>query len=622
MTQPHLVGGRYELGVLLGYGGMAEVHKGRDIRLGRDVAVKVLRSDLARDPSFQNRFRREAQAAAGLNHPAIVAVYDTGEDGDPAGRDDIPAPYIVMEFVEGRTLREVVKSEGPLPAKRAMEIVAEVSGALDFSHRSGIVHRDIKPANVMITNTGAVKVMDFGIARAMADNAATVTATSAVIGTAQYLSPEQARGESVDARSDVYSTGCLLYELLVGHPPFTGDSPVAVAYQHVREDPRIPSSENPTIPKALDSIVMKALAKNPLNRYQTAGEMRTDLQRAIAGQAVEAESIMTDEERTQFISSAQASAPKHGVLTPVDDDEDDQHGHRGAVIWTAVILALLLVIGVSAYALLKANKKGSGPTQYAVPSLVGLSATAAENAIRLAHLTINSNHEDSNGPCTSGAAGTPANVTSIAVKQVCTQDPAATSMVAEGTSVSFTIYAGPADVEVPQVTNMTCAEAQAILNKKGLVGKCKQVDSTSTAGQVLEQNPPPLGSAKPGGTVTLTVSNGKAKLPSVAGMTYDAARTKLQQAGWLNVKSQEAVVYAPYKVGQVMSMNPAQGSSVTQDTAIVLTVAIPKPLPQCSESASPSASASASASGSASSSASGSASSSSASATASPTCTP
>ncbi|MCW2523524.1 MAG: hypothetical protein JWO63_1859, partial [Frankiales bacterium] len=274
MTQPRLVGGRYEIGELLGYGGMAEVHKARDLRLGRDVAVKVLRSDLARDPSFQNRFRREAQAAAGLNHPSIVGVYDTGEDGDPAGVDDAVSPYIVMEFVEGRTLREVLKSEGPLPPRRAMEIVAEICAALDFSHRSGIVHRDVKPGNVMITDTGAVKVMDFGIARALADNAATVTATSAVIGTAQYLSPEQARGESVDARSDVYSTGCLLYELLVGHPPFTGDSPVAVAYQHVRENPRIPSSENPAIPPALDSIVMKSLAKNQLNRYQSAGDMR------------------------------------------------------------------------------------------------------------------------------------------------------------------------------------------------------------------------------------------------------------------------------------------------------------------------------------------------------------
>ncbi|MDQ1701482.1 MAG: eukaryotic-like serine/threonine-protein kinase, partial [Frankiaceae bacterium] len=253
MTQPRLVGGRYEIGELIGYGGMAEVHRGRDVRLGRDIAIKVLRADLARDPAFLHRFRREAQSAAGLNHPSIVAVYDTGEESAPDGTS---VPFIVMEFVEGRTLRDVLKAEGHLPVGRAMEIVADVCGALDFSHRHGIVHRDIKPANVMITDAGAVKVMDFGIARALADNAATVTQTANVIGTAQYLSPEQARGESVDARSDVYSTGCLLYELVTGAPPFQGDSPVAVAYQHVRENPTTPSSRNAGVPPAVDSIIM------------------------------------------------------------------------------------------------------------------------------------------------------------------------------------------------------------------------------------------------------------------------------------------------------------------------------------------------------------------------------
>src|SRR3954451_9488782 len=259
MTQPRLVGDRYELGELIGYGGMAEVHRGRDSRLNRDVAIKVLRAELARDPSFLNRFRREAHSAAGLNHPSIVAVYDTGED---VTHDGASQPFIVMEFVEGRTLRDIVKAEGKLPVRRAMEIVADVCAALDFSHRNGIIHRDIKPANVMITPTGAVKVMDFGIARAVADNSATVTQTANVIGTAQYLSPEQARGESVDPRSDVYSTGCLLYELITGVPPFQGDSPVAVAYQHVREDPRAPPTVHPDIPRDGGRVGIKALAKN------------------------------------------------------------------------------------------------------------------------------------------------------------------------------------------------------------------------------------------------------------------------------------------------------------------------------------------------------------------------
>jgi len=299
MTTPRLLGSRYEIGETLGYGGMAEVHRGRDVRLGREVAVKVLRADLARDPSFQARFRREAQAAASLNHPAIVAVYDTGEE-DVYGNQ----PYIVMEYVEGRTLRDVLKIEGRLMPRRAMEIVADVCAALDFSHRNGIIHRDIKPGNVMITRTGAVKVMDFGIARAVADNAATVTQTAAVIGTAQYLSPEQARGETVDARSDVYSTGVLLFELITGSPPFTGDSPVAVAYQHVRENPPPPSTINPDVPPELDAIVLKAMAKNPANRYQSAGEMRADLIRAINGRPVEAEPVMTADEVTTVLGGA------------------------------------------------------------------------------------------------------------------------------------------------------------------------------------------------------------------------------------------------------------------------------------------------------------------------------
>ncbi|MFL6078254.1 MAG: Stk1 family PASTA domain-containing Ser/Thr kinase, partial [Mycobacteriales bacterium] len=301
MTDGRLLGGRYQLGGLLGYGGMAEVHRGRDLRLGRDVAIKVLRNDLARDSTFQARFRREAQNAAQLNHPAIVAVYDTGEDrfGEPGNEGTLP--YIVMEYVEGRTLREILQSEGRLLPERALEITADVCAALEFSHRNGIIHRDVKPGNVMVTRTGAVKVMDFGIARALSSTAATMTQTSAVIGTAQYLSPEQARGETVDARSDVYSTGCLLYELLVGHPPFTGDSPVAVAYQHVREDPIPPSHLNPDVSPSVDAVVLKALAKNPANRYQSAAEMRQDLVRAAAGRPVMATPIMASQGRTEIV---------------------------------------------------------------------------------------------------------------------------------------------------------------------------------------------------------------------------------------------------------------------------------------------------------------------------------
>jgi len=275
MTQPRLLGDRYELEGVVGRGGMAEVYRARDIRLDRVVAIKTLRADLARDQTFQARFRREAQSAASLNNPSIVAVYDTGEDLSTG----MPVPYIVMEYVDGRTVRDLLIEGHRLLPERALEIISGVLRALEYSHQAGIVHRDIKPGNVMVTRTGDVKVMDFGIARAMSDAQATMTQTAQVIGTAQYLSPEQARGERVDSRSDLYSTGCLMYELLTGRPPFTGDSPVAIAYQHVRENP---------IPPWADAIVLKAMAKSPNERYQTAAEMQADIQRAASGMQVAA----------------------------------------------------------------------------------------------------------------------------------------------------------------------------------------------------------------------------------------------------------------------------------------------------------------------------------------------
>src|SRR3954465_534272 len=288
MEEPRRLGGRYELGQVLGRGGMAEVYLAHDTRLGRTVAVKTLRADLARDPSFQARFRREAQSAASLNHPAIVAVYDTGEDYV----DSVSIPYIVMEYVDGSTLRELLHSGRKLLPERSLEMTIGILQALEYSHRSGIVHRDIKPANVMLTRNGQVKVMDFGIARAMGDSGMTMTQTSAVIGTAQYLSPEQAKGEQVDARSDLYSAGCLLYELLTVRPPFVGDSPVAVAYQHVREDPPPPSNFDPGITPEMDAIVLKALTKEPDYRYQSADEMRADIESYLDGRPIAASAAM------------------------------------------------------------------------------------------------------------------------------------------------------------------------------------------------------------------------------------------------------------------------------------------------------------------------------------------
>src|SRR5215470_5649454 len=341
MSAGRLLGGRYQVGDLLGYGGMAEVHRGRDLRLGRDVAIKMLRTDLARDRTFQERFRREAQNAASLNHPAIVAVYDTGEERAPTGET---IPFIFMEFVNGRTLKEVLTAEGRLMPRRALEITADICAALEFSHRHSIIHRDIKPGNVMLTQTGQVKVMDFGIARALASGATTMTQTSAVIGTAQYLSPEQARGEAVDARSDVYATGCVVFELLTGHPPFVGDNPVSVAYQHVREDPKPPSDSNRDVTPDVDAIVLKALAKNPLNRYQSAAEMRADLLRAAAGRPVMATPVMREQE-TMPMGSAPPVGP-YGTRTAAPARVGSPQRRRTST-WVMVTLTVLGLVALA-----------------------------------------------------------------------------------------------------------------------------------------------------------------------------------------------------------------------------------------------------------------------------------
>jgi beta-lactam-binding protein with PASTA domain/predicted Ser/Thr protein kinase len=582
MTQPRLLGERYELGPLIGYGGMAEVHRGRDVRLGRDVAIKVLRSDLARDPSFQVRFAREAQSSAGLNHPSIVAVYDTGEDHTPAG----PVPYIVMEFVEGKTLREILNAEQRLRPARAMEITAEVCAALDYSHRNGIVHRDIKPGNVMITRAGAVKVMDFGIARALADNGATVTQTAAVIGTAQYLSPEQARGETVDARSDVYSAGCLLYELIAGSPPFTGDSPVAVAYQHVRENAAPPSSLDPTIPRALDAVVMKSLAKNPLNRYQTAGEMRADLQRILADQPVVAEAVMSEEERTQYIARAAGPAVivgggsrAAGFIEDGDGEADDNRLRIAA--WIAGVVALIAVIAIGGFLLLRGGNGGSdGPvvaTQVAVPSVVGMDPLVAEQTLRNTKLVMDPSR------VTEPSATIPAG-------KVSSQDVAAKQLVDEGSTVTIKISSGVAKVVVPNFVGLTQAQANDKANTSGLQLNITTVTGSDQVGIVTTQNPPAQTQVDPGSVVTVTVPTGKVEIPDVRGKSYEDARAALNIAGFTNIEAGPSIVADPAQVGIVQGMNPSPKSVVTTDTKIVLSVGQLAPTPTPSVTPSTSAS--------------------------------
>jgi serine/threonine-protein kinase len=398
MTQPTLLGGRYELEGVVGRGGMAEVYRARDSRLDRIVAIKTLRPDLARDHTFQARFRREAQSAASLNHPTIVAVYDTGEDNSTG----TPIPYIVMEYVDGRTVRDLLIEGHRLLPERTLEIVNGVLRALEYSHQAGIVHRDIKPGNVMVTRNGDIKVMDFGIARAMSDAQATMTQTAQVIGTAQYLSPEQARGERVDARSDLYSTGCLMYELLTGRPPFTGDSPVAIAYQHVRENPIPPSRLDPDIPPWADAIVLKAMAKAPGDRYQSAAEMQADIQRAASGMQVAAmsapptrvENYGDYSDRTQ--RTAMMSGPGTGMQNyppRTGGFEPATYGGSGGYppqrkSWSRRWLPWLIpaVVIIAIVAVVVSLMSGGGKT-YFVPTVNGSSLAQAEAQVRQQGLT-------------------------------------------------------------------------------------------------------------------------------------------------------------------------------------------------------------------------------------------
>jgi serine/threonine-protein kinase len=406
----HLYANRYQASAVIGSGRTSEVHRGQDRLVGRDVVIKVLRADLSQDPSFQVRFRREAKNAAALNHPAILAVYDSGERETAAG----PVPYIVMEYVDGRTLQEVLADDGTVPPQRALQIAAEICAALDFSHRHGMVHRDIKPANVMLGRNGSVKVMDFGIARAVADGPGSTTATT-VIGSAQYLSPEQARGETGDTRSDLYATGCVLYEMLTGTPPFTGRSPIAVASRHIREAPRPPSEINRALPKELDAIVLKALNKNPANRYQTAKEMRTDLARALAGRSVQATPVMTAAERAALIEEAPPAAVgaatageavaregggiPHGpvLLAPVvtlspptpGDGIDPDAAARNRRRWRMVALgAVGVAVVVALWLTLMVILAPPPPAAVAVPDLTGMTLEQAVGKLSDKQLTL------------------------------------------------------------------------------------------------------------------------------------------------------------------------------------------------------------------------------------------
>ncbi|WP_156688691.1 Stk1 family PASTA domain-containing Ser/Thr kinase [Mycobacterium sp. Marseille-P9652] len=554
MTTPQHLSDRYELGEILGFGGMSEVHLARDVRLHRDVAVKVLRADLARDPSFYLRFRREAQNAAALNHPSIVAVYDTGEAETPAG----PLPYIVMEYVDGVTLRDIVHTDGPMPPRRAIEIIADACQALNFSHQNGIIHRDVKPANIMISSTNAVKVMDFGIARAIADSGNSVTQTAAVIGTAQYLSPEQARGDTVDARSDVYSLGCVLYEILTGEPPFTGDSPVAVAYQHVREDPVPPSQRHQGISADLDAVVLKALAKNPDNRYQTAAEMRADLVRVHNGEPPEAPKVLTAAERTSLLSSGGGhGGPRTDPLPrqPLDvDDGGRPGGSVGRWVGVVAVLTVLTIAVVIAF-----NTFGGTTRDVQVPDMRGqVSADAIAALQNRGFKTRTLQKPDS----------------TIPPDHVISTDPAANSSVSAGDEITINVSTGPEQREVPDVSSLSYSDAVSKLKAAGF-SKFKQTTSPSTPellGKVIGTNPPANQTSAITNVITVIVGSGPEtkQVPDVGGQSVDVAEKNLNVYGFS--KFSQTPVDSTRPAGEVIGTNPPKGQTVPVDSVIEIQV--------------------------------------------------
>ncbi|MDR1386969.1 MAG: Stk1 family PASTA domain-containing Ser/Thr kinase [Propionibacteriaceae bacterium] len=564
-----LLGDRYILGPLLGRGGMAEVRRARDIRLERDVAIKRLRPDLAGDTVFQARFRREAQAAAGLNHPNIVAVYDTGEQFDAGSGVDVP--YIVMELVIGHTLRDVLRDGRKIQPERALELIQAVLSGLEYSHRHGIVHRDIKPANVMVTAAGTVKVMDFGIARAVSDTSASMTQTAAVIGTPQYLSPEQIRGDVIDRRSDIYATGCLLYELLAGRPPFQGDSPVSLAYQHVREMPLPPSRIDPVISAGMDAICLKALAKDPAQRYQTAKDMSDDIARLLSGQPVspapvEPEPDVAAEAPTQVMTAAAVATPlgpARALLADEGEAPAEERGSRKGLVVLIISLSVVL-IGLLAGGLWWLNHERPPTIEtVSVPRLIDLDEDAALESLRSYGLVGQVEEVNLNDTAT--------------INLVTRQQPIAGTPVDKGSTVVITINRGPLKGVIPNnLRGLDKGAAEEILRAAGFSNvvpvRATSEKPTDLPNTVISVNPSEGAEVELSRTIELTYATGDSEVRNVYGQTRDQAVGLLVKDGFAQPEVVEEES-ATNPVGTVLRTDPAAGSVVPRTTVIKIYVA-------------------------------------------------
>jgi beta-lactam-binding protein with PASTA domain/predicted Ser/Thr protein kinase len=555
-----IVGDRYRVEARIGQGGMAEVYRGFDPVLNRTVAIKVLLPQFARDAGFVARFRREAQAAARLNQPNIVGVYDTGADGD--------RQFIVMEFVEGRTLAEFLAGGRRLTPMQAVDLTQKIAAALASAHAQGIVHRDIKPGNVMVTRDGFVKVMDFGIARMQTD--ITAPQTSSVIGTPTYLSPEQAQGQVVDARSDLYSLGCVLYELVAGRPPFTGDTPVAIAYKQVNETPVPPSTHNPDVPPRLDAVVMKCLAKNPANRYQTAEELSADLERVKQGQDVEATPLMAagiGGDATQVIARP---APTQ-VLKPPEEEGSSRK------VWLGVLIGLLIfaLLAAGGYLIGRALSNKDNPTVVPMPQLVGKTLDEAtqilsDNGLVLGTVTKQQTDEQ------------PKNT-------VLEQSVTKGTQVAPGTTIDLTIAVPIPKVAVPDVSTgcKTLEEAQAALADANLTlgTTLQEASDACDPGEVIAQDPPADTKVKPQSLVTVTVVSGPATitLQDYTCQTFSSAQNQLRHAGLspVNGGTMAMLPQCP-NTNRVVAQDPPPGTQLQPGDTVTLWTGSPTATPTAS----------------------------------------
>ena len=549
-----LLAGRYRVEQLIGRGGMAEVHMGTDTRLGRRVAIKLLKSSLANDPVFRIRFRQEAQAASRMTHPTIVRVFDAGEETVlESGGGEAQLPFIVMEFVDGKMLKDLIK-DGPMSAPEAGHILTGILTALEYSHRAGVVHRDIKPGNVMITRSGQVKVMDFGIARAISDSSATVAQTTMILGTAQYFSPEQAKGETVDARSDLYSTGVVLFEMLTGRAPFRGDSPIAVAYQHVSERPETPSDLRRGISEGMDAVVLRSLEKDKARRYQSADEFRSDVEAVVAGRTPTARLPTIEVDRDLF-GGAEETPDSTVRRLAFDASGPSSTSSRppAAWIWAGVLVVAVVVLAVALWVTSIATG-GFGANQRTVPDgLRGSTQSSAVGLLRAQDLKPLVHQQSS---------------ASIPAGTVIRASPAADSSLEAGSAVQLWVSTGAPQTAVPTLVGSSeTAAKQALSDAKLDYGSTTTEHSVDQpAGQVLSASPVDGTKAAEGTRVDLVVSDGLVDLPDLTGKTITEAQQTLASLGLTPQISQvggcgpaaETVAYQTTPAGPV-----AQGSSVT-----------------------------------------------------------